>query len=77
MLVLTRKVGESVVAGEQIRITVLEIKGDQIRLGIDAPRSIAIHRGEIYESIQRANQEAVKLMPDLSKLGEILPGKKE
>lgn len=60
MLVLTRKAGESIVIGSQISITVLEIQGRQIRLGIDAPGEIPVHRGEIYERIKEENQEAAK-----------------
>jgi carbon storage regulator len=58
MLVLTRKAGESIVIGSQIRITVLEIQGRQIRLGIDAPNEIPVHRGEVYERIKEENQQA-------------------
>jgi carbon storage regulator len=60
MLVLTRKAGETIVIGSQIRITVLEIQGRQIRLGIEAPSQIPVHRGEVYERIKEENQEAVQ-----------------
>lgn len=59
MLVLTRKAGESIIIGDGIEITVIESKGDQIKLGIKAPKEVDIHRKEIYESIQQANQQAV------------------
>lgn len=59
MLVLTRKVGESIIIGDGIEITVIETKGDQIKLGIKAPKEVDVHRKEIYESIQQANQQAV------------------
>ena len=59
MLVLTRKAGESIIIGDDIEITVIETKGDQIKLGIKAPKEVDIHRKEIYESIQQANQQAV------------------
>ena len=52
MLVLTRKAGESIVIGGQIRVTVLEMQGRQIRLGIEAPSEIPVHRGEVYERIR-------------------------
>ncbi|MFT5580151.1 MAG: carbon storage regulator [Paraglaciecola psychrophila] len=52
MLILTRKVGETLVIGDDVKITVLGVKGNQIRIGVDAPRSVAVHREEIYERIQ-------------------------
>ena len=58
MLVLTRKAGESIVSGSQIRITVLEMQGRQIRLGIEAPSEIPVHRGEVYERIKEENEQA-------------------
>jgi carbon storage regulator len=58
MLALTRKVGESIVIGDDIEVTVLSVHGEQIKIGIDAPRSIAIHRKEIYLQIQEENQAA-------------------
>jgi len=58
MLVLTRKAGESIVIGSQIRVTVLEMQGRQIRLGIEAPSEIPVHRGEVYERIREENEQA-------------------
>ena len=58
MLVLTRRAGESVVIGDDIVITVLEARGDVIRLGINAPRDVQVHREEVYKELQAANQEA-------------------
>jgi carbon storage regulator len=58
MLVLTRKVNESVMIGDDVKITVVEVKGDQVKLGITAPRNIAVHREEVYEEIQRENRLA-------------------
>jgi len=58
MLILTRKAGEEITIGEEIVISVLEIRGSQVRLGIKAPPSIAIHRGEIYERIREENLRA-------------------
>jgi len=58
MLILTRKLGERITIGDDITITLLEIKGTQIKLGIEAPKSISIHRQEIYERIRRENLES-------------------
>jgi len=53
MLILTRKVNESLLVGDDVKLTVLGIKGGQIRIGISAPRDVAVHRQEIYERIQQ------------------------
>ncbi len=58
MLVLTRKAGESIVIGNEVVITVLEVRGGQIRLGVDAPRNLAVHRAEIYQQVMEENQAA-------------------
>lgn len=60
MLVLARKIGQVIKLGPDISVTVLEIRGDTVRLGIDAPRSLPVHRLEIYQEIERANQEAAR-----------------
>lgn len=60
MLALSRKTGESIVIGSDIEFTVLEIKGDQVKLGISAPKTVPIYRKEIYVQIQEANKEAAK-----------------
>ncbi|WP_456273257.1 carbon storage regulator CsrA [Bacillus sp. AK031] len=65
MLVLTRKKGEVIQIGEDIEISILSIKGDQIKLGIEAPKHIEIHRKEIYVSIQEENAEASKGISNL------------
>ena len=52
MLILTRRVGETVVIGEDVSVTVLGVKGNQIRLGINAPKDVSVHRQEIFERIQ-------------------------
>lgn len=64
MLILTRKPGESLRIGDDVRITVVEIKGNQVRIGIAAPRSFPIYREEIYVQIQSANKEAVASIPE-------------
>jgi carbon storage regulator len=58
MLVLTRRPGESVMVGEDVVITVLEVRGEVIRLGIKAPRSIQVHREEVFRELQAANRAA-------------------
>lgn len=58
MLVLTRKTGESIVVGNEVVVTVLEVRGDQVRIGIKAPRSIQVHREEVYREIERTNASA-------------------
>lgn len=58
MLVLTRKRNESIVVGDNIEITVVDIQGDQVRIGINAPKSVSIHRKEIYLEIQTENKKA-------------------
>lgn len=60
MLALSRKVNESIMIGNDIEITVLEVKGDQIKIGISAPRSVSIYRKELYLQIQQSNKEAAE-----------------
>ncbi len=59
MLVLSRREGESIVIGNDIVVTVLEVRAGQIRIGIDAPRDLQVHRQEIYNQVMAANKEAV------------------
>jgi len=65
LLVLTRKTGEAIQIGGEIEITVLSVHGDQIKLGINAPKHIEIHRKEIYVSIQESNNEAASISEKL------------
>jgi len=60
VLVLTRRANQSIMIGHEIVVTVLEVRGDQVRLGIKAPRSIDVHREEIFAQLQAANRDAVK-----------------
>jgi len=64
MLILTRKLGESVTIGDDIKITILGVRGRQVRLGIIAPHKVAIHREEIYFKIQEENRRAVESRVD-------------
>ena len=73
MLILARKVGERIVIGDQIEIAVVEIRGDQVKLGIDAPKDVKVYRHEVYAAIQQENLAAAQASPDrmpqLPKLG--------
>ena len=70
MLVLTRKPGERLVIGDNIVITVVDVKGDNIRIGIDAPREVKVYRGEIYDAIVAENRQAA-LTQDISGLDKL------
>lgn len=75
MLVLSRRSNESIVIGGEIVVTVLEIKGDQVRLGIRAPRSVTVHREEVHAEIQRENRSAAVVRNvDLGRLPKAPPG---
>ena len=64
MLVLTRKKDEGIIIGESISITIIDVKGGQVRIGIDAPQDIKIFRRELYEQIKKENEEAVSWKPE-------------
>ena len=73
MLILTRKLGEKINIGDDITVTLLEIKGAQVKLGIDAPKNIGIHRNEIYEKIRGENLRSSNIIgSDLSKAADLL-----
>ncbi len=74
MLVLSRQRDETIMIGDDIEITVVDIRGDKVRLGITAPNTIPVHRKEVYEAIQRENREAAKVrMEDMSNLPKGAP----
>ena len=60
MLILTRRIGESIIIGDDVSVTILEVKGQQVRIGTKAPRDVSVHRDEIYERIQKEKQESSK-----------------
>lgn len=68
MLILTRRISESVIIGDDVKVTVLGVKGSQVRLGIEAPKSVSVHREEIYQRIQQekgnADEGAGETTPD-------------
>jgi carbon storage regulator len=64
MLVLSRQRDESIIIGDNIVVTVVDVRGDKVKLGIEAPQDISVHRREVYEAIRRENQQAVKLRPE-------------
>jgi carbon storage regulator len=65
MLILTRRVGESLMIGDDVSITVLGIKGNQVRLGVNAPKEISVHREEIYQRIQQEKTKAQEVAPSV------------
>jgi carbon storage regulator len=63
MLVLSRQRDESIIIGDNVVVTVVDVRGDKVRLGIQAPREIPVHRREVYEAIQRENRQAAEIDP--------------
>jgi carbon storage regulator len=64
MLVLSRQRDESIIIGDNVVITIVDVRGDKVKLGIEAPREISVHRREVYEAILRENRQATLLKPD-------------
>lgn len=64
MLVLSRRAGENIVIGDDVTISVLEVRGDVVRIGISAPRSVAVHRAELLEQMEQSNKEAASPSED-------------
>lgn len=78
MLVLTRKLGESIAIDDHIKIRVVQIKGKQVRLGIEAPRDTKIHREEVYISIQDQNKQSMETSKDKAKeVADLLKNKEK
>lgn len=75
MLALARKINQSIMIGSDIEITLLEIKGDQVKIGINAPKSIPIYRKEIYMQIQDENKKASEGEVDVEVLNKLFSGK--
>ena len=61
MLILTRRVGESLMIGDEVTVTVLGVKGNQVRVGVNAPKTVSVHREEIYERIQQEAETGVQV----------------
>ncbi len=77
MLVLSRQRDETIMIGDDVEVTVVDIRGDKVRLGITAPREISVHRKEVYEAIRRENRAAAQVKPeDLSGFANKLGGHK-
>jgi carbon storage regulator len=64
MLVLSRTRDESIIIGDNVVVTVVDVRGDKVKLGIEAPQDVSVHRREVYEAIRRENQQAARLRPD-------------
>jgi carbon storage regulator len=69
MLILTRRIGESIIIGDEITVTVLGVKGNQVRVGVNAPKSVSVHREEIYQRIQHERTSDEPLNVDVSPHG--------
>ena len=73
MLILSRRKGESIVIGDNIEICVIDVQGETIKIGIDAPRTVSVHRKEIYNEIENANREATRNLPTVEQLKQLKP----
>jgi carbon storage regulator len=77
MLILTRKTGESIMIGDAIEIQVVELKGDQVKIGINAPKNVKVYRKEVYDAIQKENAAAAQAPPALPSLEAMLKKKEK
>jgi carbon storage regulator len=78
MLVLSRRIDERIMIGDQIEISIVDIKGDQVKIGIQAPGNVKVYRKEVYEAIQKENIEAARAKPAaLPDLGRLVEKEKE
>jgi carbon storage regulator len=74
MLVLSRQRDETIMIGDDIEVTVVDIRGDKVRLGINAPKEVTVHRKEVYDAIRRENRAAAQVKPeDVPGLGKVAP----
>jgi carbon storage regulator len=74
MLILARRIGESIMVGDQVEISVVDIKGDQVKLGIKAPAQVKVYRREVYAAIQEENRAAASASPEtLPRLDQLMP----
>lgn len=69
MLILTRRVGETLMIGDDVTVTILAVKGNQVRIGTNAPKEVAVHREEIYERIQKELELNARLLEDVEASG--------
>lgn len=82
MLILSRKPNESIMIGDQVQVSIIDIRGDQVKLGIRAPREVKVYRQEVYQAIQTQNREALRAGTQLPQIDTMLdqlsePGEKE
>ena len=77
MLVLSRKKNESIMIGDTIEIKIISVDGDQVRVGIEAPRHLDVYRKEIYDAIQEENRQATKGMSDWSAMKQLIQAKQK
>ncbi|MCR5608975.1 MAG: carbon storage regulator CsrA [Lachnospiraceae bacterium] len=71
MLALSRKIGESIIIDNETEVVILDIKGDQVKIGVNAPKTIPIYRKEIYEQIQASNKEAANTKVNVKELNQL------